>query len=157
LPIFEIFIIALGFLLRLIAGSLSTNIEISNWLFLTVLSIALFLATGKRRNEFIHVNNSTNSTRRVLKHYSLNFLDSFMNVFLTMIVIFYSLWTIQVHPEFSNNLVWSVPIVLFIVMKYSLILDGDRHGDPTDLLLSNKVLIFSILFFTLYVFGVFYI
>lgn len=141
-PIVDITILVAGFLIRIMYGAFVTEIVISNWLYLTVISFAFYFALGKRRNELIKINDG--ETRQVLKAYSVNFLDKNMGMCLTLGNAFYALWSMDektIAFYNSKNLVFTVPLVLLITMKYSLNIEGDSDGDPVEVLLHDKVLL----------------
>lgn len=136
IPLLDILIIVAGFMLRVLLGGVLIDVEISHWMYLTVLSMSFFLALGKRRNEIIKVGNSA---RNVLKHYTIDFLDKVMYMCLSLTIVFYSLWSLAPNPTVTSNyLIWTVPLVLIITMKYSMIIEGDSYGDPADVLFSDK-------------------
>ena len=91
LPIIDIILLALGFVLRVYFGGSICNIEISSWLNLTVLSFSLYLVIGKRKGEL----EKNKVSRPVLKYYTVDFLDKFMYSFLTLTLVFYSLWCVN--------------------------------------------------------------
>lgn len=141
IPMVDITILVAGFLIRIIYGALITGIEISNWLYLTVIAVAFYFALGKRRNEIKMLGDDT--TRKVLKSYPVNFLDKNMGMCLTLANVFYALWSMDANTiAMYNNkyLIFTVPIVLLITMKYSLDVEGDSDGDPVEVLLHDKVL-----------------
>lgn len=141
-PIVDISILVAGFLIRVLYGAVITNITVSNWLYLTVLATAFYFALGKRRNELKRAKNK--DTRKVLKSYPENFLDKNMYMCLALANIFYALWSMdETTVAFYNNkyLVFTVPIVLLITMKYSINIEGDSDGDPVEVLLHDKVLL----------------
>ena len=88
IPLLDVFILALGFLIRVLYGGALINVEVSTWLFLTVLSISFYLGLGKRRNELMAQKNPENITRNVLKYYNKEFLDKNMYMCLSMTIIF---------------------------------------------------------------------
>ena len=140
-PILDILILASGFLIRILYGGFLTNTPISNWLFLTVMSLSLYAGLGKRRNEKIK---NKNKSRNVLKYYTKEFLDKNMYTFLATSLVFYSLWCTNngTHIEDSKMII-SIPFLYFIVLRYSLIIEGDSFGDPIDVLLKDKILLLS--------------
>ena len=137
IPLLDVFILALGFLIRVLYGGALINVEVSNWLFLTVLSISFYLGLGKRRNELITQEKTGNTTRSVLKYYNKEFLDKNMYMCLSMTIIFYSLWCQDLN---SDYIMWTIPIVLLICMKYSLNIESNSSGDPVEVLLKDKIL-----------------
>lgn len=153
IPIFDIVILALGFIIRVYYGGYAISIPISNWLYLTILSFSFYLVIGKRRGEYI----KSVETRPVLKHYSKEFLDKLMYVFLSLTLVFYSLWCVfGVDKAISDSILFSIIIVIFIVLKYSLIVEGDSLADPVDVLTHDKMLIISSLIYVVYVGGILY-
>lgn len=156
-PIIDIAILVSGFLLRVLYGAIIINVSVSNWLYLTVISMSFFLGLGKRRNE---LNKKGAESRKVLKHYTSDFLDKNMYMSLAMTIVFYALWCVDPTTTArlsSELLIWTVPLVILICMKYSLIIEGDSYGDPVDVVLNDKVLILMILFYCLMTFFIIYI
>ena len=150
-PIVDIFILSFGFIIRVIYGSVSIGIEISNWMYLTVLVVSLYISLGKRRNEY--VKNGIKS-RDVLKYYSEEYLNKFMNIFLGSSIIFYSLWANSMNSIFF---LLSVLIVIFILMRYSLIIDNKLYDDPVDVVISDKVLVILFIIFFSYMGVILYV
>ena len=137
IPIIDIAILVSGFFLRLLYGAMITDIKISSWLYLSVISMAFYLALGKRRNEMRKFNN----TRTVLNSYTDNFLDKNMYVCLSLALVFYSLWSVDERNYNSKYLIFTVPVVMLITMKYSLDIEGNSDGDPAEVLMNDKILL----------------
>jgi len=155
-PIVDICILAAGFVIRLIYGASITDTSVSQWLFLTVMVFSLYLGLGKRRNEIDRQRGG--DTRTVLKHYTYTFLDKNMHMCLTLGLVFYSLWTVNMSNGFlnDNGLIWTVPLVIMITMKYGLIIEGDSFGDPVDVLFSDYVLLILIILYVLLICAIMY-
>jgi len=139
-PIFDCFCIAAGFVFRVYAGSYACGEPVSDWLFLTIVTMALFMGFGKRRGELAEVDGK--SARPVLKHYSLNFLEGMVFLCAGLSVAFYALWAMYR----GSAMIFTVPLIIFIVAKYlSLIYnsssDSGLRGDPTSVIYSSKTLI----------------
>lgn len=137
IPILDVSVIVAGFLLRIYYGGELFNISISNWLTLTIIAFSYYLAFGKRRNEL--QKNGAHS-RPVLKYYQQDFLDKMMYVMLSLFIVFYSMWVVLAVSD-KTSLIWSIPIVMMIVFRYSLIIESDSYGDPADILFSDKFLL----------------
>lgn len=133
IAILDIIILASGFVLRVYYGASIIDVEVSSWLFLTITNASLFLGLGKRKKEY----ESSKNVRKVLEKYSYNFLDKFQYLCLSLTIVFYSLWTM----ENNNNLIYTVPILIIIFMRYSLLVEKDEEGDPITLLYSDLFLI----------------
>ncbi len=141
-PIVDIAILVSGFLIRILYGAVVTDIVISNWLYLTVIAVAFYFSLGKRRNELKQLGN--NETRKVLKAYPINFLDKSMTMCLSLANIFYALWSMDkdTATHYNNNyLIFTVPLVMLITLKYSMTVEGDSDGDPVEVLLHDKILL----------------
>ena len=146
-----------GFLIRILYGSVITNIEVSNWLYLTVISGSFYMGLGKRRNE---IKKQGDKSREVLKRYSKEFLDKNMYVCLTLSIVFYALWCVDsatIQRMGTNLMVWTVPIVMIILMKYSLDVEGDSYGDPVDVLFKDKILLLIVALYAISVFSIMYL
>ncbi|MDR3049526.1 MAG: decaprenyl-phosphate phosphoribosyltransferase [Elusimicrobiota bacterium] len=155
IPLIDLIILVCGFLLRILYGSQTTGIPISNWLYLVIFASSFFMGLGKRRNEIL---TSGADTREVLKRYAFDFLDKSLYVCLTLTVVFYAMWAIDVQAmsRHSINPIWTVSLVLIICLRYSMVLENKSFGDPVDILLHDavlKTLVFLyaiIMFFVLY-------
>lgn len=140
IPLFDILILVLGYVLRIYYGAYILNGYVSIWLFLSVLSVAFFLGFGKRRNELIR---RGIGYREVLKYYSRDFLDKAMYMFLGITIVFYALWCENMSNVYGNKITFTVIVVIFIVLRYLLNIESDSDGDPVDVILSDKILIVS--------------
>ena len=156
-PLVDIAILALGFLLRMLYGSAVTSIEPSKLLCLTVISVSFYMGLGKRRGELL---SQKGATRAVLKYYSQSFLDKNMYMCIALAVVFYSLWTVDdltVLRVGSENLIWTVPLVILICLKYSLDVEGQSDGDPVEVLLHDRVLLLLGALLAVLIFSVIYL
>ena len=152
-PIIDIVILVLGFLIRVLFGGSVINVDISGWLYLTIISISFYLGLGKRRNEL--VKHSGKETRSVLKYYNKEFLDKNMNISVTLAICFYALWAMN----YENKLMlWSVPIIMIMAMKYSYDIEcTESEGDPVDVILKDKWFMILGSLYAVFVFSIIYI
>ncbi len=128
----DIFFIAFGFLIRVLAGGQAFNIRVTNWLFLTVFIVALFLATGKRLGELIALKENAQKHRKSLNQYSVSFLEGILWFCASSALVTYSLYTI----ENKGGMFYTVPLAAFGLIRYIYIVK-DGNGDPTDALLKD--------------------
>lgn len=142
-PVLEIGILAAGFMMRVVLGGYAAYVEVSDWLYLTVLAASFYMGLGKRRNEL--QGSGDKETRKVLRFYNRRFLDRNMYMFLALAIAFYSLWCMSQ----KNGVIWTVPIVMMIAMRYSLIVEGASDGDPVELILKDKSLLLMSVAYTL--------
>lgn len=133
IAILDIILLAAGFVLRVYYGASIIDVEVSNWLFLTVLSASLFLGLGKRKKEKL----VSSKSRKVLLQYNENFLDKFQYLTLGLTLVFYSLWAIS---QENRYLYLSIPMVIIIFMRYCLVIEESDEGDPTTILYQDKIL-----------------
>ncbi len=127
-PVVDVFIIALGFMLRLLAGTVGVGIAPSRWLILTGMFAALFLGFSKRRAETFH---DVASQRAVLAHYPPALLDTFVGATLTATLMTYSLFAIspESQAQHGERLVYTVPIVIFAMLRYAYQVHRGRGED----------------------------
>lgn len=157
-PILDITILVAGFVIRVLFGSSITNIEISSWLYLTILTASFYMGLGKRRNELIH--SKEYETRKVLKYYNKDFLDKSMTIFMTLALAFYSLWCMDgttIERVGTNIIIWTIPFVIIILLKYSLDIEHESDGDPVEVIFRDKWLLALILLFGLFMLAIMYI
>lgn len=130
----DIFVIAIGFVLRVYAGAVAIGVPVSDWMFVTTLCLALYLASVKRRQELLVVGEAG---RSVLKAYSVNLVDRYAEMSATGALVFYSMFVMAERPE----LIMSIPIVLFGLFRYWYLVEQTGGGEsPTDVLLEDRLL-----------------
>jgi 4-hydroxybenzoate polyprenyltransferase len=147
--ILDVMLVAVGFVLRVAGGAAAIRVEVSDWLFLSTIFLALFLAFSKRRHELVLLEDVAAHQRQVLTHYSPTFLDQMINVVTASTVISYSLYATApetVEKIGTNNLALTVPLVLFGIFRY-LYLMYQRADDrsPTDALLGDVPFLLNVL------------
>jgi 4-hydroxybenzoate polyprenyltransferase len=149
--ILDVFIIAAGFMLRLLAGTIGIGIAPSQWLLLCGLMITLFLGFAKRRAELyaLHVDQA-GSHRRVLDEYDPVLLDQMITVCSAGSLVTYSLYTLSpqtIALHGTEQLVWTVPLVLYGMFRYLYLLHRQRGGgDPAAELLADRQILASVVF-----------
>lgn len=137
-PILDVSIVALGFVMRILFGSFLTGIPVSSWLLLTVMVASYYMSFGKRRNELRAL--GQNSVRRVLSLYTPEFLTQSTNMFLTLTIVFYALWSVDAQTELryaQGRAVWSLPLVILILLFYHYDIDTRPDGDPVEIILHD--------------------
>ena len=150
-PILDVTILSSGFMLRMFYGGLIIGEYISDWLYLTVLSMSFFMSLGKRRNEILKFGENAGKVRKVLEFYSAGFLDKNMYVCLSLTNVFYALWAIHMGGLF----IWTAPLVLIICMRYSLLAERSEFADPVDILLHDRGILGLVLGYVVVVAGLF--
>jgi decaprenyl-phosphate phosphoribosyltransferase len=137
-PVVDIFVIAIGFVLRIYAGAAALDLGTSAWMCITTLCLALYLAAVKRRQEFIQ---SGSEGRMVLTKYSVGLVERYAEMSATGALLFYSMFVMSTRPE----LVITIPLVLYGIFRYWYVVDSKNDGEsPTDALLADWQLILVI-------------
>lgn len=141
--IIDVIIIALGFVVRVIAGAVAISVVFSVWLILSTFFLTLFLAISKRKNELAHLEGV--ETRAGLAQYSLAFLDQMNTVVLPSTIITYAFYTFS--SEHSKLLMVTIPIVLYGLFRYLFLINIKERNDdgPTDDFLLDKNLLITVL------------
>lgn len=140
IQILDMFSVAASYVIRVYAGGIIIDISISNWMFVTVFTTALFIISLKRKNENDLIGSKA---RKALNNVNKNILDYFIIISASTAICFYSLYVIL---EMNNDLVVSIPLVIFIFFRYLNVNNNKKIIEsPVDLVLSDPVLILSIL------------
>ncbi len=152
--ILDVFSIAAGFSIRVLAGAVVISVPISSWLILTTMFISLFLGVMKRHSELILVAENENApSRKVLSQYSLNFADQMATVAAAGVIICYALYTVSertVSAFGTENLIYTTPFVVYGIFRFMYLEYISNKGDNTtkivfsDLQLISTVLIYAI-------------
>lgn len=130
-PVIDIFTIAIGFVLRVVAGAMALNLDASAWMCVTTLCLALYLAAVKRRQELAQ---NGSEGRKVLKKYSVELVDRYAEMSATGALLFYSMFVMSARPE----LVITIPLVLYGLFRYWYVVEALDGGEsPTDALLAD--------------------
>lgn len=146
--ILDVFIVASGFFLRVIAGAVAIQVQISPWLLICTTLLALFLALSKRRHEILLLDEEAMNHRPILKEYSPYLLDQMISVVTASTVIAYCLYTISgetIEKFGTNKLILTVPFVLYGIFRYLyLIHQKAEGGTPETLILKDRPLLLDI-------------
>jgi 4-hydroxybenzoate polyprenyltransferase len=131
-PILDVFLLASGFVLRIVAGTAAIGIPPSQWLILTGTAISLFLGFVKRRAELFKLGEDVALSRRVLTRYSTAALDHGIVISATIAVVSYGLYTMSprtVRIHGTENLIYTVPLVLYGILRLLHRLYSDHAGE----------------------------
>ncbi len=150
----DIFSIAAGFMLRVIAGALIINVEISSWLILTTMFVSLFLAIMKRQSELkLFQKTESISTRKVLESYSLDFTNQMATIAASGVIICYALYTVSsrtVSIFRTDNLIYTTPFVVFGIFRYMYLVHMSQKGEnTTEIMITDVPMIINVLLYVL--------
>ncbi len=156
LVILDVFIIAINFIIRVYSGSIVTSIAVSNWLILCTLFLSLFLGFAKRRFEIVLLGDNAHKHREVLSNYSINLLDKIIVILSTSTIISYSLYSVSsgTKEEFGSGFIFTIPIVLYGILRYLYLIYEKKEGEPTKLVLEDFPLLLTVLiwiFFSIFI------
>lgn len=157
IPIIDVVILVSGFVFRVMYGGVVVDISVSKYLYLMIMFGAFYLGFGKRRNE---IKKNGNKGRAVLEFYNKEFLDKNMYVCLALAIVSYTLWCVDptTISRIGNDYVfWTIPILMVIFLLYSLDIEGNSHGDPIEVVLSDKKLIVTIIIYVIVMGGLLYL
>lgn len=157
IPIIDVVILVSGFVFRVMYGGVITDIEVSKYLYLMIIFGAFYLGFGKRRNEIIK---NGEKSRKVLKLYNKEFLDKNMYVMLGLAVVSYTLWCVDpvtIARVGNDYLFWTIPLLIIILLLYSLNIEGNSHGDPIEVILADKKLLATGVIYILVMGGIIYL
>lgn len=150
-PVIDIFIISLGFVLRIVAGAVAIAVQTSSWMLITTLCLALYMTAIKRRQEILIYHsynknllgkNEKNKTRDVLDKYNRSLLNRYAEISGVSAFMFYSLYVFTKEPD----LFITIPLVIFGLFRYWYVVEHQYGGEsPTDLLLADKQLLTTII------------
>ncbi len=148
LVIIDVMFIALGFIMRIMAGAFAGGALPSYWLILCTLNVSLFLGFGKRRHEIITLEKQAINHRRVLEHYSERFLDQMISIVTATTLVCYMLYTVDdktVDFFDTHLLVATVPFVLYGVLRYLyLTYHMEKGGNPARTVLADMPLLIDV-------------
>jgi len=134
----DVFIIASGFVLRILAGTVVLPVVISPWLYLVTILLSLFLALNKRRNELALLQGEASNHRQILKEYSLPLLDQMITIVTAATLMAYSLYTFQSSTG-NHHLMITIPFVLYGMFRYLYLVHMRMEGgSPEEVLLRDR-------------------
>jgi 4-hydroxybenzoate polyprenyltransferase len=146
--IIDVLTIAIGFVLRAVAGAVVIDVEIGHWLLIATVLLALFLALSKRRHELVLLAEGATSHRRILQEYSPYLLDQMISVVTASTLVAYAIATVSpetVQTFGTNKLGLTLPFPLYGIFRYLyLVHQKEGGGSPSDLLLNDRPLLLCV-------------
>jgi len=145
--IVDVLTVAIGFVLRAVGGALAIDVDISGWLLICTVLIALFLALGKRRHEYLTLEGEAARHRPILAEYSAGLLDQMIAVVTASTVTAYALYTMspETVAKFHTHLLpATLPFVLYGIFRYLYLLYRRQlGGNPSELFLNDRALLLN--------------
>ena len=155
----DVFVIAIGFVLRVVAGIPLVDAErFSPWLFVCTLFMSLLLGFGKRRQEIVELKGSS-STRAILSEYNLSLLDQIIPIITAGLIVSYSFYTFSA-PQLPTNhaMMITIPVAMYGLFRYLYLVHvRGEGGAPDELLFRDRPLLLATLLFSLIAILVLYV
>jgi 4-hydroxybenzoate polyprenyltransferase len=160
--IVDVFAIAAGFVLRVLAGAVVITVAaFSPWLYVVAGSLSLFLAVGKRRQELLLLAGNAIDVRATYKHYNMALLDDMLRMVTTCTVVAYTIYTLEAPTNLARNrnaMVLTVPFAVYLIFRYLYLIHVEHEGGaPDELLFKDKPLLVTVILWGLVVFAVLYV
>jgi 4-hydroxybenzoate polyprenyltransferase len=139
----DVFILAIGFVMRAVSGAIAIGVTISPWLYTVTLLGALFLGLCKRRSEVVLLDQDAGSHRKILASYTPQLLDSLISIVASATIMAYSLYTFTSPRQPGNNLMMlTIPFVIFGLFRYVYLAHThNAGGSPEEVFLRDRPLI----------------
>lgn len=143
--IIDVLTIAVGFVLRAVGGAVAVHVEISHWLLVCTILLALFIGLAKRRHEIVLLASGAANHRPILGEYSAYLLDQMIGVVTASTLISYVFYTISPETQAKFGTAWlglTIPFPLYGIFRYLyLVHQREGGGSPADLLLTDRPLL----------------
>lgn len=157
--ILDCVIISIGFCLRAIAGAVVVGVFISPWLIICTFALCLFLAFSKRRSEIAQLREDSESFRKTLAGYTPELLAHMLDVTSGLAIVCFLLYAMDQRTLDlfgTNNLVYTTPLVLYCVFRFSALIQKGRYSDPVQLVLLDRPFEIGLLLWVLACIGIIY-
>ena len=149
IPIIDVAIISIGFVLRLFIGAIVTVTPLSKWIVIMTFLLALFLALAKRRDDVIHFMNTGKKMRKVIDGYNLQLIDGAMMIMASVVIVSYLLYTtsIEVINRINSEYLYltSFFVILGVLRYMQISFVENNSGSPTKILYKDKFMLINIL------------
>ena len=139
--ILDCVVISVGFCLRAVAGAIVVGVFISPWLVICTFALCLFLGFGKRRSEIAMLGENSESFRKTLAGYTPELLAHMVDVSSGLAIVCFLLYAMDVRTLRifgTNNLVYTTPLVLYCVFRFSALIQKGKFSGPVQLILKDK-------------------
>ena len=147
----DVILIAIGFVIRALAGAQAIEVDVSAWLVVCTFTLCLFLGFGKRRCELAVIDDSetARSHRRTLASYTPDLLNQLLSVTGGGAVITFLLYTLDPTTPSPHSLVFTTPLVFYAVFRYASVIERGQRTGPTDVLIKDRPFLFTAIAWTL--------
>jgi len=140
--IIDVFVVAIGFVFRVLAGGLATGIWLSHWIILMTFLLSLFLAFAKRRDDVLKYEEAGVVLRKNIQHYNIPFLNSAIGIVASITMVCYIMYTVSpdVTERFNSDSIYitSIFVLAGIIRYLQITIVSEKSGSPTRVLLSDR-------------------
>jgi 4-hydroxybenzoate polyprenyltransferase len=150
----DVILIAIGFVLRALAGAQAIDVDVSAWLVICTFTLCLFLGFGKRRCELANLESSGNAAkhRSTLASYTPALLTQLLSTTAGIAVLTFVLYTLDPHT-YPHSLVFTTPLVFYAVFRYAAVIEQGERTGPTDVLINDRPFLITALAWTFITLG----
>lgn len=142
IPILDVIIIAVGFVLRVLLGGVATGIYITPWLVMMVFLLTLLIGFGKRRDDLLRMEHDHVEIRKSVQGYNITFINQVLSILSATVIVAYISYTLtpEVEDRFHSDKVYLTSVfVIGAVLRYlQIALVGENTGKPTDILYNDR-------------------
>jgi 4-hydroxybenzoate polyprenyltransferase len=139
--ILDCIIISVGFCMRAVAGAIVVGVYISPWLIICSFTLCLFLAFGKRRSEMVMLGDDGHEYRKTLAGYTMELLDHMLDVTSGLAIMCFLLYSMDSRTEKlfgTTNLVYTSPLVMYCVFRFSALIQQGQYSGPVKIIVSDR-------------------
>ncbi len=144
LAIVDVCVVAFGFVLRILAGGLATDIQLSKWIVLMTFLLTLFLSFAKRRDDVLRMEATGVAPRKNTIRYNLTFINQAITITGTVMLVCYIMYTVspETLANFHNDYLYltSVFVLLGLLRYIQIAVVDKKSGDPTKVILKDRAI-----------------
>ncbi len=146
----DVILIAIGFVLRALAGAQAIEVEVSAWLVICTFTLCLFLGFGKRRCELAVIDNDETAARHrsTLAAYTPELLTQLLSTTGGIAVVTFLLYTLDPNTPSPHSMVFTTPLVFYAIFRYAMVISRGERTGPTDILINDRPFLITAVLWT---------
>lgn len=148
ISIVDLFLVSIGFIIRIVSGGVLANVPITEWLVIMVMLLSLFLVLGKRRNDLYLQEDEHIPLRKSSATYSVAFINSSLTMLSAVLLVSYIMYTVSEEVQLRMGSQYLYITSLFVVagiLRYlQILLVENKGGSPTSIIYKDKFIIFTV-------------
>ncbi len=161
ISLIDVFLVSSGFLIRAISGGVLADVYVSQWLIIMIFLLALLLTFSKRRDDLIRAKSKLTTARRSCREYNLEYINIILSIIAGVIMVSYLMYTFygNLNEEFGKKYLYVTALFVFggILRYLQITLVNETSGSPTRIFLTDKIIQFTVIAWTLSFFITIYI